>query len=153
MHLIGNMFALWSFGPGVILMYGYPGFVGLYFSSAVVGSAAQLLAYKWKGKENVGAVGASGAISGMVAAFACAAPFHKMLLMFIPMQMITGLSLWTLFSIGGLQGWWAENLGHGAHLGGTAIGVLWWFMVMRRKPLGPTQYVKWFQHTMGRSKR
>jgi len=150
LHLGVNMYALWGFGAGAIMVYGYPGFFGLYLSSAIAASAGQLLAYKWRGQEDSGVVGASGAICGLFAAFAFALPFHQMRLMFVPMEMITGLSVWTLFSIGGVQGLWAQNLGHGAHLGGTAIGVLWWFVVMRRNPLGPVQYAKWFKYTMAR---
>jgi membrane associated rhomboid family serine protease len=149
-HFAANMLAIWSFSGSAIRIYGIPGFIGLYFASAVAASAGQLLAWKWTGRENQQALGASGVASGIVTAYSLAAPMGRMALLFIPMSMGTGIVLWIVFSVGGLNGLWAPSLGHGAHLGGSALGALWWLVALRRSPLGPQQYIRWFQHNVTR---
>ena len=75
-HLAFNMITLYSFAPLVITTWGVPIFASLYFGAAVSGSFAEL--WWWKTHEVIGverkAVGASGAIFGIIGSIACAAP-------------------------------------------------------------------------------
>ena len=63
LHLIGNMLFLWIFGNAVNYKFGHVGYAGLYLAAAV---ASGLAHYGFDGSP---AVGASGAINGVMGAF------------------------------------------------------------------------------------
>lgn len=63
LHLIGNMIFLWVFGNAVNYKFGHLGYAALYLASAFAGSMAH---YGYGGGP---AVGASGAIYGVIGAF------------------------------------------------------------------------------------
>ena len=78
-------------------------------------------------KEQYSALGASGAIMGVMAAFAYLFPNTKLFIMFIPIPVaakyvIPGFILFDLF--GGLYQFRGDNIGHFAHLGGALIGII-----------------------------
>ena len=78
-------------------------------------------------KETYSVLGASGAIMGVMAAFAYLFPNTKLYIMFIPIPIaakyvIPGLVLIDLF--GGLYQIKGDNIGHFAHLGGALVGVI-----------------------------
>jgi membrane associated rhomboid family serine protease len=63
LHLIGNMFFLWVFGTAVNYKFGQLGFIAVYLAAAVGCGMTHYLA------DGSPAVGASGAINGVMAAF------------------------------------------------------------------------------------
>ena len=83
-------------------------------------------------------IGASGAIMGVMAAFAYLFPNTKMFIMLIPIPVkakyvIPLLVLYDLF--GGLHQFAGDNVGHFAHLGGAIVGfllVLYWNKTERK---------------------
>ena len=80
-----------------------------------------------RAQQSYSALGASGAIMGVMAAFAYLFPNTKLYIMFIPIPVaakfvIPGFILIDLF--GGLYQFQGDNIGHFAHLGGALIGII-----------------------------
>jgi membrane associated rhomboid family serine protease len=135
-HLAINMFVLWSFGTMLERLWGTRTFVIFYLVAAVVASISHcLVSTVLMGNSDIQALGASGAISGLLLAYALLFPHHKILLMgIIPVPALmgvlafVGIDLWGLFAQtrgGGLP------IGHGAHLGGALAGALMYFFWLR----------------------
>jgi len=120
MHLGFNMYALYLFGGIVAGMLGIANFLIVYFLSLLAGS---LYSLKYHKKEPYySAVGASGAVSGIVYASILLYPEMELYLFFIPIPIpgyIFGVG-YLLYSIYGMKKQ-IGNVGHSAHLGG-AIG-------------------------------
>lgn len=120
MHLLFNMFALYSFAPVVIGYFGDFTFILVYFISLLSGS---FLTYFFnKNNYSYSAIGASGAVTGIVYAAILLEPGMSLYLFFIPIPIpayIFGIG-YLLYSIYGMK---AQNdgIGHSAHFGG-AIG-------------------------------
>jgi membrane associated rhomboid family serine protease len=129
LHLLFNMVTFLSFGQQMEIFLGRNKFLQLYFFSGIA-SVATWIAFNFNGDGLL--VGASGAICGVVAAFAIVHPRHKVLLFFIiPIRSKTliqalvpiSLALW-LFEIG-------PQIAHMAHAGGAVAGYV--FMKWERK--------------------
>lgn len=120
MHLLFNMYALYLFGDIVAAFLGSELFLLIYAVSLLTGSLYSLQSYK-----NVpyySAVGASGAVSGIVFSSILLYPDMSLYLFFIPIPIpgyIFGVG-YLLYSIYGMKNQ-VGNIGHAAHLGG-AIG-------------------------------
>jgi len=146
-HLAINMFVLWSFGTLLERLWGTRTFVLFYLAAAVFSSLSHcLVSSVLLGDNNIAALGASGAISGLLLAYALYFPHHKILLFgIIPIPALAGvlgfvgIDLWGLVAQsrgGGLP------IGHGAHLGGALAGAVMYFFWLRRTrpvPSAPAQ--------------
>lgn len=124
MHLVFNMLGLFFFGPRVEERLGSRSFLTLYFISGISGALLSLFM-----GVNAQIVGASGAVFGVMLAFAYFwpdMPIHIWGIIPIPARMLviitTVLSLWS--QLGGVR----SNIAHFAHLGGY---------------LGAWLYLKW----------
>ena len=134
-HLLVNMLTLYFFGPHVERIYGTAGLAVIYLGSQL---AAQ--GYTWYAKrqdDDYQALGASGAVSGVVLAFCVFAPLAKLYLFFaIPMPAIVfgiGYIAYSTFAMGG-QG----RIAHEAHLGGAIGGAALAFLLpVAGGPVGP----------------
>jgi membrane associated rhomboid family serine protease len=119
-HLGFNMYALYLFGGIVAGILGIPNFLIIYFLSLLGGS---FYAFKYHKNESFySAVGASGAVSGIIYASILLYPEMELYLFFIPIPIpgyIFGVG-YLLYSIYGMKKQ-IGNVGHSAHLGG-AIG-------------------------------
>ena len=119
-HLFLNMFTLYFFADVVIRWFGPTRFLLMYFVSLFSGS---LLALFFHRKEPFySAVGASGAVTGILYAAILLQPDMQLGIMFIPIPLpayILGI-LYMLYSIYGMKKR-LGNIGHTAHFGG-AIG-------------------------------
>jgi membrane associated rhomboid family serine protease len=122
MHLLFNMITLFYFGPYIETALGSGRFLAVYLGSEL---AANALTY-WRHRENpaYSAVGASGAISGVLFSFCLFQPFAMLGIMFIvPMPAIVFAVLYVVLSIYASK----RELGrvaHEAHLGGAVGGLL-----------------------------
>ncbi|MEL7532647.1 MAG: rhomboid family intramembrane serine protease [Bacteroidota bacterium] len=120
MHLIFNMYTFYAFAE--ILATIFPQriemFLLLYFGSLLGGNALAL--YIHRNHDDYRALGASGAVSGVV--FATIALMPEMRLFFeIPGWLFA--IIYTIVTIYGIKSRWG-NIGHEAHLGGSIIGVI-----------------------------
>jgi rhomboid-like protein len=130
-HFFINMFVLNSFGPIVEKSLGSQKFLRFYLLAGVLSSLSHCLVSAWLLRQpGLPALGASGAISGVILVFALLHPKAKILLLgIIPLPAIIGalafigLDLWGLTAQahgGGLP------IGHGAHLGGALAGIIYY---------------------------
>jgi len=126
-HLAFNMVTLYFFGPLLEYRLGSGNFVLLYFGSEL---AAHALTY-WFHKDNeaYNAVGASGAISGVVFAFCLFYPFQNLYLFFaVPIPAILFAVGYVAVSIYAMRRAQAQGrmggIAHEAHLGGALGGLI-----------------------------
>lgn len=122
-HFFFNMLTLYFFGPAVEQTVGMLGFALIYFVSLYAGNLFSL--YLQRHNEDYRAVGASGAISGVVFSAIALFPGMKLAFIFIPIPMpgwVFGLG-YVIYSIYGIRSQ-RDNIGHEAHLGGGIAGLL-----------------------------
>ncbi|MBK5207909.1 MAG: rhomboid family intramembrane serine protease [Flavobacteriaceae bacterium] len=120
-HLILNMYVLYIFAPIIILKLGVIKFLILYFGSLVAGSVLTLSYHK---KElYYTAVGASGAVAGIIYAAILLNPDMTLFMFPLPIPIpgyIFGIG-YLIYSIYGMKNK-VGNIGHAAHLGGSVGG-------------------------------
>jgi membrane associated rhomboid family serine protease len=137
-HFLLNMLVLHSFGNIMTRTLGVKRFVVFYllagaFSSFVHSAVSAFLLHD----ASLPALGASGALTGIIMIFALIYPKEKLLLFgLIPMPAIFGALLFVGLDIWGLSSQ-AEGgglpIGHGAHLGGSFAGLVYYFVFVRSK--------------------
>jgi membrane associated rhomboid family serine protease len=123
-HLFFNMFTLWMFGGEVERSLGSRQFLKYYMATGVGAGIFQLLA-NWGSPSII--IGASGAIYGVLLAFAVLFPNRLIMLFFIiPIRARTLILLYIGISLLlGLQSSMfgtSDGVAHFAHLGGAAVG-------------------------------
>jgi len=129
MHLFFNMFALFSFGTFLETLFinsfgdimGSVYFFAIYMISMLAGSLLTV-AFNYKNPMYV-AVGASGAVSGIVFSYVIFFPFNTIGVFFIPMPAFIFAFLYIGASIYGMKSKFG-NIGHEAHLGGAIGGMI-----------------------------
>ena len=121
LHLIFNMLALYFFSGAVEITLGITGFLAVYFGSLLGGHLLSLFIHRHD--SGYSAVGASGAVGGVMFAGIALFPAIPISLFFIPVPgWLFGLA-YTIFSIYGIKSR-KDNIGHDAHLGGSLIGMV-----------------------------
>jgi membrane associated rhomboid family serine protease len=121
-HLAFNMITLYFFAPVVIAYMGEFLFVTVYFGSLIFGSLLTILFHK--DEYNYRAVGASGAVTGVLYSAILLRPDMMLGLFFIiPIPAYLFGILYLLYSIYGMKAK-NDNIGHTAHFGGAIGGYL-----------------------------
>jgi len=141
-HLALNMIVLWSFGSVLERLVGVRVFTVFYLSAAVVSSASHCFVSSFlMHNDQLSALGASGAVSGVLIAFALLFPRNKILLFgVIPIPALIGALLFVGLDLWGLTAQTrgaALPIGHGAHLGGALCGFIFWATYLRGRFSGP----------------
>ncbi|MDR2955721.1 MAG: rhomboid family intramembrane serine protease [Prevotella sp.] len=122
MHLIFNMLTLYFFSDVIILVLGLWQYLLIYFLAIIGGGLLSLWVHR---KEYYySAIGASGGVVGILFAAIAIFPDMQLGVMFIlPMKgWIFGI-LYLAYSVYAMQTR-QGNIGHDAHLGGAAIGLI-----------------------------
>lgn len=133
LHIVINMFVLRGFGSVMSQEMGTKKFIIFYILAGMSGSLLHsVVANFWMSQPDLPALGASGAIAGIILYFSLIFPEEKILLLgFVPVRAMWGALILVAFDVWGLleqtRGG-GSFLGHGAHLGGAAIGI-GWFLV------------------------
>jgi len=141
LHLIGNMWYLWIFGDNVEDRMGHARFLVFYLASGVV---AALLHSAMIPGSSIPTVGASGAIAGVLGAYAYAFPRARVLTLIpiifffqiVSIPALVLLGIWFAFQFiagaldlgrasGGGVAWWA-------HIGGFVFGFVTMMVYSRR---------------------
>ncbi|GBD93876.1 rhomboid protease AarA [bacterium BMS3Abin05] len=139
LHIMFNMFVLWIFGAEVEDTWGTRPFLKYYFITGVGAGIIDFLVY-WAFGINAVTIGASGAIYGLIIAFAIIFPnrYITLLIFFIlPVTMkapylAAMMALISIFSgVSNLFGA-GDNIAHFAHLGGMLVGYLFLKTDLRR---------------------
>ncbi|MEM8527543.1 MAG: rhomboid family intramembrane serine protease [Bacteroidota bacterium] len=126
-HILFNMFGLVIFGGPLESIWGPKKFL-IYYLISAAGAAFLHLAMAFLGViEAAPAVGASGAIYGLLIAFAMKFPNTELMLIFLPVPIkakyfVPGLIALDLILGFGSFGW--DPIAHFAHLGGALFGFL-----------------------------
>ena len=122
-HLAFNMLTLFFFAPVVMDYMGSFSFIIIYIGSLLFGSLLTL--YFHKDDYNYRAIGASGAVTGVLYSAILLQPDMSLYLFFIPIPIpayIFGIG-YLLYSIYGMKAK-NDNIGHTAHFGGAIGGYL-----------------------------
>lgn len=123
-HLFGNMWFLWIFGDNVEDRMGHLRFLFFYLLCGVVGSFAHIL---FAPGSAVPAIGASGAVAGVLGAYLVSYPFARVLTL-VPLFIFWPIV--ELPAIVVLGSWFFIQLLNGmaavAVTSETAAGVAWW---------------------------
>lgn len=144
-HILFNMFTLWMFGRVLENVWGGKRFLFFYLVSGLGAAALHLLMQYFRCEQLLhaiqandmagimkyrgalaGAIGASGAIMGVMAAFAYTFPNTELYIMFIPIPIkakwaVLGFVAIDIFGGFGMSG---DNIAHFAHLGGAITGFI-----------------------------
>ena len=129
LHVGGNMLFLWIFGNNVEDKLGEIKFLVIYFAAGIAGSLLQVYITP---TSTVPMLGASGAISGILAAYVLYFPRARVLTFIVPFFFITisaylvigywiGLQLFDAFLGLGVTG---GGVAYFAHIGGFASGLI-----------------------------
>jgi len=121
MHILFNMYALWMFGTALERVWGPKRFLIFYLICGLAAGVAQLFL------SDAPAVGASGAIMGLLAGFAYLFPNTEFFILPIPFPikakyMVAIYAAIDLF--GGFHPGGTDNIAHFAHLGGLIMGFI-----------------------------
>lgn len=121
MHLFFNMLSLYFFQGVVVHFFGEIGFLIIYFGSMILGNLFSLQIYQkqpW-----YSAIGASGAVSGIIFASIAMAP-NEISVNFLPGWLFGTLYFgYSVYMMLNPKQW--DNLGHAAHLGGAFFGLIY----------------------------
>jgi membrane associated rhomboid family serine protease len=137
-HIFFNMLGLFFFGPRLEVRLGSRHFLGLYLISGLVGALVHILYTMTPfsdGGMGIRMVGASGAVYGILLAYARYWPRDKILIWFvIPVEIRTAVIGLTLLSLWSGLGPAGGNVAHFAHLGGFLGGWLYLRWMGHRSP-------------------
>jgi len=130
-HLLFNMFGLFMFGSRLEQMWGPKRYINFYLITGLGAALLHTLVQDYEITQgmvsiNQPTVGASGALFGILVAFAMYWPNTELFLLFIPIPIkakwaVIGYAIFELFA--GISGFQA-GVAHFAHLGGALFGFL-----------------------------
>ncbi|MTI44023.1 membrane associated rhomboid family serine protease [Roseibium hamelinense] len=134
MHLLGNMLFLWVFGDNVEDAMGHVRFLIFYLLSAAAGGFAYMIAAFGS---DVPLVGASGAVSGVVAAYLMLHPKVKIWVLAlgrIPLRLSAQwvLGAWVVYQVFNAVFTQESQVAWSAHIGGLAAGAI--LVIFLRRP-------------------
>lgn len=135
-HILVNMIVLRDFGGFLERVLGSRFFLIFYLLAGAFSSFCHaFVSYWFLNSPGLPALGASGAISGLVMLFSLMFPQRKIALLgLVSMPAIWGALLFVAIDLAGLV-WQGQGgglpIGHGAHLGGAFAGALTYFLVIR----------------------
>jgi len=124
-HIFFNMFALWMFGPSIEDIMGPKKFLIFYLIAGITAGLFQLFLTPLFGQSQAITIGASGAVFGVMVAYAMYFPDNLIFIYFlIPVKakyLIAFLVLLEFFAIDSAQ----SQVAHLAHLGGALFAFLY----------------------------
>ncbi len=123
-HIFLNMFALWMFGMELENIWGSQKFMAYYFMCGIGAGLANLLIAPLFTSINLPTIGASGAIYGVLIAFAMLFPDRPIYLYFLfPIKAKYFVAIYVVIEIISVGG--NSNVAHVAHLGGGLVGFIY----------------------------
>lgn len=157
-HILFNMFGLWMFGAPLVQIWGKNKFLFFYFSTGIGAALLQLFVYHLQIQDwvnelvgqgyqidaiysslqggqslfNVTMVGASGALYGVLVAFAVMFPNAELMLIFLPIPIKAKYFVPLILVMDLFFGFSSYSMGpiaHFAHVGGAVTGflIMWYW--------------------------
>ncbi len=122
-HIFFNLYALFSFGETLEMVIGSTNFLFIYFVSLIGGNILSLYIHRFDSQYS--AIGASGAVCGIIFASIVIFPDMEIGMLLLPFSLTSWMYglLFVLISIYGIKSR-MSNIGHDAHLGGALLGML-----------------------------
>jgi len=134
MHLLGNMLYLWIFGDNIEEELGHGRYIGFYLACGILAGLAHVFATRFfGGNPYLPALGASGAIAGVLAGYLVLHPKRRVRVLFFrsiqEVPAIMAIGIWFLFQlINGLgvlgSGSQQGGVAYAAHIGGFLAGLV-----------------------------
>ncbi len=122
-HILFNMFVLWMFGCEIERTWGTREFVKYYF---LTGVGAGLFTFFLSFNSHVPTIGASGAVFGILVAFALMFPDRLIYLYFlIPIKAKYLVAFFAVIEFLASFRHTSDGIGHFAHLGGMIVGYIY----------------------------
>ena len=133
-HLLINMLFLFWFGSRLEMKLGSAEFAAFYFS-ALLASGLTYVAVDMYSGVNIPAIGASGAVWGVVAVYALLFPYERIYVYFLfPVEIRFLVLVYFLFdlhpvllTLSGDGSMFGGGVAHAAHIGGAIFGFLYWY--------------------------
>ncbi|KAK9896287.1 rhomboid-domain-containing protein [Cystobasidium minutum MCA 4210] len=138
-HILVNLFSFYFMGQAAMSILSVSQFASLYMLAGLAGNAVQMLWHPVQGtgynRQPAFALGASGAISGVLSFYAMAFPHHKLILFFVipaPAWLaVSGIIAYDMYTaIAKPNG----GIAAAAHLGGAGAGILYFLKLVGRRP-------------------
>jgi membrane associated rhomboid family serine protease len=130
-HILGNMIYLWVFGDDIEDALGPARFLAFYLAAGV---AAALVFSAFNPQSTMPLVGASGAVSGILAAYLMLRPCAKVSVfvfrIIVRVRAYWAIGGWVLLQLISIAGQANDGVAYAAHIGGLVAGGLL-FLVMR----------------------
>ena len=141
LHLIGNVWFLWLFGHSVEYCLGHTRFLLFYFTCGII---ANLTQFAFDPASTVPVIGASGAVSGILGAYAVCFPRAKIqtlvplffIFTIVEIPAMLFLGVWFFYQLQGgaiSAGMAGAGIAWWAHVGGFLAGVLMNQFLIKRK--------------------
>ncbi|MEM5831337.1 MAG: rhomboid family intramembrane serine protease [Candidatus Aenigmatarchaeota archaeon] len=134
-HLFYNSFALFMFGSVLEKVIGGKRYLLVFFLSGIIGSIAYILTSILLNEINIPAVGASGAIYGIIGTLAILRPTTIVLVYFVPIPLLFFAFFWiiveslaTLFQFFGAK----TGIASQAHLAGILFGIFYGYKLKEK---------------------
>uniref|UniRef100_A0A8C7Y8N9 rhomboid protease n=1 Tax=Oryzias sinensis TaxID=183150 RepID=A0A8C7Y8N9_9TELE len=131
-HMVANMYVLWTFSSGIVSLLGKEQFLAVYLSAGVISTMVSYVCKTATGRFHP-SLGASGAVMAVLAAVCAKVPEAKLGIIFLPMFTFSAgnalKALVALDTVGLILGW--RLFDHAAHLGGALFGV--WYVAYGHK--------------------
>ena len=142
LHYLINSMVLQSFGPIIERYLGMRRFLVFFVGAALISSVSHALTSQFiMGRADLPALGVSGVLCGLMLIFGVLFPKSKILFMgLLPVPALFGVLLFVGIDLFGL---FAQSqgggfpIGHGAHLGGSLAGALYFLFFLRGRKRSP----------------
>ena len=150
-HILFNMLALWMFGTELERTWGTRFFTKYYFVTGIGAAATSLLLSLFIADiYHSTTVGASGAIYGLLIAYAMYFPHRTIYYIIFPIPARVFVTIMGLIAFWSSVSGTGGGVAHTAHLGGLVVGYLY-LKGLRSRPLDELKY-RYLRWKMGRAR-
>ena len=144
-HILFNMLALWMIGTELERTWGTRFFAKYYFITGVGAAATTLLVSIFSDSVYYSrTVGASGAIYGLLIAYAMYFPHRQLILLIFPVPARIAVAILGVIAFMSSMGGPDSSVAHATHLGGFVVGYLY-LKGLRARPMSElkSRYLRW----------
>ncbi len=143
-HIFFNAYALFVFGSILESRISKKDYLLLFFGAGILGSVLYFATYVFGVIPDIPALGASGAIYGILGALAILLPDMQIFVFFFPMKLRYAAVLWFVLELVGAFNI-ASGIASAAHLGGLVFGVAYGWYINRSPPEFGNAHYEWQQ--------